>query len=115
VIQADKASIEEAFTLCLSMVTSKQKLAFQFLKIWYNSFEYPIIHLIPDAPAGQDDYLNEAQTLKAFLCSNKNISCLSSFPRNLEVLPNSSTEHAVKKRDASSPQIYCQDKETSMI
>jgi hypothetical protein len=32
VIQVDKESTEEAFTLCLSMVTSKQKLAFQLLK-----------------------------------------------------------------------------------
>jgi hypothetical protein len=57
----------------------KTKTSLPISKRWSNSFEYPIIPLLPDAPASQDDYLNEARTLKAFLCGNMNIRCLSSF------------------------------------
>jgi hypothetical protein len=59
VIQVDKESTEEAFTLCLSMMTSKQKTSLPTSKRWSNSFENPIIPpLLPYAPACQDDHLS---------------------------------------------------------
>jgi hypothetical protein len=93
----------------------KTKTSLPISKRFSNSFEYPIIHLLPDAAAGKDDYLNEAWTIKTFLCNNKNISYLSRIPRNLEVIPNSSVEHAVEKEMPPVLKYIDRTKNTRMI
>jgi hypothetical protein len=64
---------------------------------WCNALENPTIALLPNAPASQNGYFIKTMTFEAFLCSTNHIQTGPWVPRNLKIVPYSSTELAVKE------------------
>jgi hypothetical protein len=64
---------------------------------WCNTLENPTITLLPNAPASQNGYFIKTMTFEAFPCSTNHLQSGPWIPRNLQIVPYSSTELAVKE------------------
>jgi hypothetical protein len=64
---------------------------------WWSALENPTIALLPNTPASQNDYFIKTVTFETSLCSINHIQHGARVPRDLKIVPYSSTELTVKE------------------
>jgi hypothetical protein len=64
---------------------------------WWSALENPTIALLPNTPASQNNYFIKTVNFETSLCSSNHIQRGAWVPRDLKVVPYSSTELEVKK------------------
>jgi hypothetical protein len=64
---------------------------------WCSALENPNIALLPNTPACQNDYFIKTVTFEMSLCSINHIQRGPRVPRDLKIVPYSSTELTVKE------------------